>query len=160
MRSTIIAVRSQTALGAAIGVAFALFTAPIGAQASPPKGTARNGAAAKPVAPPTLSGIWTGTATVPLPDSAIVVPVIYTFTQAGTTIGGTAVVPGQGSGAISNVIRTGTRLQFRVTAPENRLLDHDGTFAADGSLEGMVNMNNQPVAKFKIAPKAAAKPAK
>ena len=160
MRSTVIALCSRTSLCAAIGVVFALNTAPLSAQSPAPKSAAKNGAAAKPMAPPALTGVWTGTATVPLPDSAIVVPVIYTFTQAGTTIGGTAVVPGQGSGAISNVIRTGTRLQFRVMAPENRLLEHDGTFAADGSLEGMVNMNNQPVAKFKISPKPAPKPAK
>lgn len=105
-----------------------------------------------------LVGTWTGTATVPLPDSSIVVPVIYTFTQTGSTLGGTAVVPGQGSGTISNVSRDGARLQFRVTAPEGRLLEHDGKVGADGSIEGVVNMDNQPLAKFKIAPKAAAKP--
>ena len=109
---------------------------------------------------PTLVGTWTGTATVPLPDSSIVVPVIYNFTQATGAIGGTAIVPGQGSGTISNVSRDGARLQFRVTAPEGRLLEHDGKFGADGSVEGVVNMDNQPIAKFKIAPKRPAKPAK
>ncbi len=110
--------------------------------------------------PSTLVGTWTGTATVPLPDSAIVVPVIYTFTQTGSTIGGTAIVPGQGSGTISNVARDGARLQFRVTAPEGRLLEHDGTFGADGALEGVVNMDKQPLAKFKIVAKPPARPAK
>jgi hypothetical protein len=106
---------------------------------------------------PSLVGTWTGTATVPLPDSSIVVPVIYTFTQTGSTIGGTAIVPGQGSGTISNVARDGARLQFRVTAPEGRLLEHDGKVGADGSIEGVVNMDKQPLAKFKIAPKSAPK---
>jgi hypothetical protein len=54
------------------------------------------------------------------------------------------------------VVRTGSRLRFRVTAPEGRLLEHDGTFGADGALEGMVNMDNLPVAKFRIAPKKSA----
>ncbi|MCC6244640.1 MAG: hypothetical protein IT353_17480 [Gemmatimonadaceae bacterium] len=142
-----------------LGVVAALCGPSLHAQSAAPKAKA-GAVGAKAAVAPALAGVWTGTATVPLPDSAIVVPVIYTFTQSGTTIGGTAVVPGQGSGAISNVTRSGARLQFRVTAPENRLLEHDGTFAADGSLEGMVNMNNQPVAKFKIAPKPTPKPAK
>ncbi len=101
-----------------------------------------------------LIGGWTGTATVPLPDSVIVVPVLYTFTQSGTTISGQAMVPGQGTGPISNVVLTGKQVRFRVTAPEGRLLEHDGTFGADGSIEGMVNMDKQPIAKFKIAPRA------
>lgn len=96
-------------------------------------------------------GTWIGTATVQLGDSTITVPVTYNFTQSGAAIGGTAMVPGQGTGPISNVVRDGTRIQFRVTAPENRLLEHDGTVAADGSsMEGMVNFNNAPIAKFKI----------
>ena len=107
-----------------------------------------------------LVGTWTGTATVPMPDSAIVVPVFYTFTQTAGTVSGTAMVPGQGTGTISNVTRDGTRLQFRVTATEGRLLEHDGKFGADGSLEGLVNMDNQPVAKFKIMRKPLATPAK
>jgi hypothetical protein len=160
MRSPALVLRSRSSLCAVVGVVAALCSVPAGAQTSTPKSAARGTPAAKAATAPTLTGVWTGTATVPLPDSAIVVPVIYTFSQTGTTIGGTAIVPGQGSGAISNVMRSGARLQFRVTAPENRLLEHDGTFAADGSIEGMVNMNNQPVAKFKIAPKPAAKPAK
>lgn len=121
--------------------------------------TAKSAKTAK-AAMPALVGTWTGTATVPLPDSSIVVPVIYTFTQATGAIGGTAIVPGQGSGTISNVSRDGARLQFRVTAPEGRLLEHDGKFGADGSVEGVVNMDNQPIATFKIAPKRPAKPAK
>jgi hypothetical protein len=105
---------------------------------------------------PTLVGTWTGTATVPLPDSSIVVRDL----QLWRLVPGTAIVPGQGSGTISNVSRDGARLQFRVTAPEGRLLEHDGKFGADGSVEGVVNMDNQPIAKFKIAPKPPAKPAK
>jgi hypothetical protein len=66
-------------------------------------------------------------------------------------------VPGQGTGPISNVVVTGKRVRFRVTAPEGRLLEHDGTFGADGSIEGMVNMDGQPIAKFKIAPRKDSK---
>jgi hypothetical protein len=104
-----------------------------------------------------LLGGWSGTATVPLPDSVIVVPVLYTFTQSGTTISGQAMVPGQGTGPISNVVLTGKQVRFRVTAPEGRLLEHDGTFGADGSIEGMVNMDKQPIAKFRIAPRKDSK---
>lgn len=136
-----------------------LSAVPVAAQ-SKPNGSSKGAAKPSAASPsPSLVGTWTGTATVPLPDSSIVVPVIYTFTQTGSTIGGTAIVPGQGSGAISNVARDGTRLQFRVTAPEGRLLEHDGKVAADGTIEGVVNMDNQPLAKFKIAPKAAPKTA-
>ncbi len=139
---------------AAVGGLLAFTTlAPVTGSAQPSAKSTRT-----PSSPAPLVGTWTGTATVPLPDSAIVVPVIYTFTQTGSTIGGTAVVPGQGSGAISNVARDGTRLQFRVTAPEGRLLEHDARMAADGTIEGVVNMDNQPLAKFKIAPKAAVRP--
>ena len=137
---------ARAAVGAFVAL-LALSAAPAAAQ---PKAKA-----SAPGTSPSLVGTWTGTATVPLPDSSIVVPVIYTFTQSGTTIGGTAIVPGQGSGTISNVARDGTRLQFRVTAPEGRLLEHDGKVGADGSIEGVVNMDNQPLAKFKIAPKPA-----
>ncbi len=104
-----------------------------------------------------LIGGWSGTATVPLPDSVIVVPVLYTFTQSGATIAGQALVPGQGTGPISNVVLTGKQVRFRVTAPEGKLLEHDGTFGADGSIEGMVNMDKQPIAKFKIAPRKDSK---
>lgn len=102
---------------------------------------------------PALVGTWIGKATVQLGDSTIVVPVTYNFTQAGTVVGGTALVPGQGTGPISNVIREGTRVRFRVTAPEARLLEHDGKFGTDGTIEGIVNLNDLPVAKFKINPK-------
>lgn len=98
----------------------------------------------------TINGSYAGTATVPLGDSTIVVPVSYTFAQGGAS--GTAIVPGQGSGAISNVVRTGNRLRFRVTAGDNKQLEHDGTVATDGSIEGFVNLDNKPVAKFRIAP--------
>jgi len=124
------------------------------------KTTAKSKIPAASVAAPSLIGAWSGTATVPLPDSAVVVPVFYTFTQTGAIVGGSAMVPGQGSGPISNVVRDGARIQFRVTAPEARLLEHDGKFGADGAIEGLVNMNNQPVAKFRIAPKPTAKPVK
>lgn len=112
------------------------------------------GTSAKSTATP-LVGTWVGTATVPLPDSAIVVPVTYTFTQAGTVIGGMAMVPGQGAGPITNVVRDGASLKFRVTAPENRLLEHDVKIGADGTIEGMVNLNNQPIAKIKVTFKPA-----
>ncbi len=109
-------------------------------------------------ATPSILGGWVGKATVPLPDSTIIVPVLYNFVQTGGSIGGTALVPGQGSGPISNVVLNGTHVQFRVTAPEGKLLEHDGTFNADGTIEGMVNLDNAPIAKFKIAPKPPASP--
>ena len=140
------------ALLALLSAARPLVVVPLAAQSKPPINRAppiTTGAA--------LIGGWTGTATVPLPDSVIVVPVVYTFTQSGTTISGQAMVPGQGTGPISNVVRTGKQVRFRVTAPEGRLLEHDGTFGADGSIEGMVNLDNQPIAKFKIAPRKDSK---
>lgn len=112
------------------------------------------------VAAPTLVGTWSGSATVPLGDSTIVVPVTYTFIENGAAISGTAMVPGQGTGPIANVVRDGQRLRFRVTAPEGKLLEHDGAFGMDGAIEGMVNLDNLPVAKFRIAPRRAAPPAK
>ena len=130
-----------------------VMSATLAAQRSAKPSAKRNAKAPAQVAEPSLIGTWMGTATVPLPDSVITVPVLYTFVQTATAIGGTAFVPGQGSGAVSNVVRDGARVRFRVSAPEGRMLDHDGTFVADGSIEGMVNLNNQPVAKFKIHPK-------
>lgn len=134
-------------------VLLAATAAPLAAQSATkkPASASMSGKAVTKVAP--LSGTWVGTASVPLGDSSIVVPVTYSFTGSGATIGGMAMVPGQGSGPISNVVQDGARVQFRVTAPEARLLDHDGRVGADGSIEGMVNMNNLPVAKFKIAAK-------
>lgn len=109
--------------------------------------------AASTVPAPPVVGTWTGTASVPLKDSTIVVPVIYTFTQTAGTVAGTAMVPGQGSGPISNFVRDGAKVQFRVTAPEGKLLEHDGKFGADGAIEGLVNLDNLPIAKFRIVPK-------
>ena len=145
--------RVTCAVAAAFGVivAGAATAAPLAAQAKSAK-TAVPASLA-----PVLIGGWSGTATVPLPDSVIVVPVLYTFTQLGTLIGGQALVPGQGTGPISNVVLTGKQVRFRVTAPEGKLLEHDGTFGADGSIEGMVNMDKQPIAKFKIAPRKDSK---
>lgn len=135
----------------AIVVTVSLVTTTMGAQPKAKgKIPAKGSAAPKPAL---LIGTWVGTATVPLKDSSLVVPVTYTFTQSGTVIAGTAMVPGQGSGPIANVVRDGTHLKFRVTAPEGKLLEHDGTFSTDGSIEGMVNLDNLPVAKFKIAPR-------
>lgn len=124
----------------------ALSTAPLAAQ------SAKRAAVPAAAALPSLIGTWSGTATVPLPDSAIVVPVSYTFTETPSGIGGSAIVPGQGFGPISNVVRNGKNVRFRVTVKEN-LLDHDGTIAPDGTLEGIVNLKGAPVAKFRIAPK-------
>ena len=100
-----------------------------------------------------IAGAWAGTATVPMKDSSIVVPVMYTFTESSGSIGGVAMVPGQGSGAISNFVRAGARVQFRVTAPEGKLLEHDGTIGSDGAIEGLVNRDKLPIAKFRITPK-------
>jgi len=105
-----------------------------------------------------IVGTWSGTATVPLKDSSIVVPVVYTFTQGGTAVGGTAMVPGQGAGPISDVVRNGDRLSFNVSAPEGKVLEHDGAFTADGAIEGMVHLDKQPVAKFRITPKKGETP--
>jgi hypothetical protein len=139
-------------------IAFSLVSAgPLVAQ---PKAKLTAKSVGKAAATPALVGAWSGTAIVPLPDSAIVVPVFYTFTETTGTIGGTALVPGQGSGPISNVVRTGSHVQFRVTAPENKLLEHDGVFGADGAIEGMVQLDKQPVAKFRIVPRPPNKPAK
>jgi hypothetical protein len=125
---------------------------------TPLSAQSKRATAAAPAATPTVVGAWMGTATVPLPDSAIVVPVLYTFTQSGPAIAGTAMVPGQGTGPISNVVQSGRSLKFRVTAPEGRLLEHDGAFAADGSIAGMVNLDKQPIASFKITMRPTAKP--
>ena len=118
-----------------------------------PLAAQRGGKTPPAAAAPNMVGTWTGTATVPLKDSTIVVPVIYNFTQSAGTIGGMAMVPGQGQGPISNVVRDGAKVQFRVTAPEGRLLEHDGKFGADGAIEGMVNLDKLPIAKFRIVPK-------
>jgi hypothetical protein len=130
-----------------------LVAVPLAAQVKP-----KNNRATRATAGVALIGGWTGTATVPLPDSVIVVPVLYTFTQAGTAVTGQAMVPGQGTGPISHVVLSGKQVRFRVTAPEGKLLEHDGTFGADGSIEGMVNLDKQPIAKFKIAPRPSAPP--
>jgi hypothetical protein len=138
-----------------------VLSAPLAAQATA-KSAAKGPSAAKGA---DISGSYAGTAMVPLGDSTIVVPVSYLFTGTAPSIGGTAMVPGQGTGSISHVVRDGQKLRFRVTAPENKLLEHDGVIAANGSIEGFVNLDNKPVAKFKIAPgalpapKATGKPA-
>ena len=143
--------RVMLSIATAIGTAMAsaAIAAPLAAQSKSVKAVVS--------ATPVLLGGWSGTATVPLPDSVIVVPVLYTFTQLGNTIAGQAMVPGQGTGPISNVVVNGKQVRFRVTAPEGKLLEHDGTFGADGSIEGMVNMDKQPIAKFKIAPRKDSK---
>jgi len=105
---------------------------------------------------PALVGLWSGTATVQIGDSTITVPVNYTFTQAGSAVAGTAMVPGQGAGPIGNVVRDGKRLRFRVTAPEGRQLEHDGAFVGDDAIEGIVTLDSLPVAKFRIAAKRGA----
>ena len=103
-----------------------------------------------------VQGAWSGTATVQLGDSTITVPVMYTFVSSSGSTTGTAVVPGQGSGQISHVVRDGARVRFRVTAPENRLLEHDGQMTGDQLIEGMVFMDQKPLAKFRITPAKAA----
>lgn len=141
------------ALLALLSAARPLVAVPLAAQAK-----SQNSRATPATAGAALIGGWSGTATVPLPDSVIVVPVLYTFTQAGTAVTGQAMVPGQGTGPISHVVLSGKQVRFRVTAPEGKLLEHDGTFGADGSIEGMVNLDKQPIAKFKITPRPSAPP--
>ena len=138
-----------------VALSIAVAAAPAGAQ---PKSKARSVADTT-----TLTGTWNGKATVPLGDSTIVVPVSYTFTLTGGTVGGSAMVPGQGMGQISNVVRDGARVKFRVTlsaevgAGEVRQLEHDGTITATRDMEGMVHMKEKPIASFKISPIKAAK---
>lgn len=128
-----------------------------GAQASKP--ASRTAKTAKSVAQPpakALAGQWAGTVTVKLGDSTIVAPVFYTFVDSAGATTGTAMVPGQGTGPISNYARTGDTIRFRVTAKQAeklRLLEHEGKLDAGGALEGMVTLENKPVAKFRIAPK-------
>jgi hypothetical protein len=62
-------------------------------------------------------------------------------------------IPGQGSGPISNVVRSGSTIRFRVTvtqAEKQGLLEHDAKVGADGAIEGMVNLDNKPIAKFRV----------
>lgn len=107
-----------------------------------------------------VAGQYAGTVTVQLGDSTIVAPVFYTFADsAGATVG-SAMVPGQGTGPVSHFVRTGDAVRFRVTAKQAdklRLLEHDAKVAADGVMEGMVNLDGKPVAKFRIVPKKDAK---
>lgn len=138
--------RSITLAGYAAAFSI-LATAPLAAQAKAAKKTSAV------VAKPSIVGAWAGTATVPLKDSTIVVPVLYNFTESAGTIGGMAMVPGQGQGAISNFVRTGAHVQFRVTAPEGKLLEHDGQVGTDGAIEGLVNLDKLPIAKFRITQK-------
>jgi hypothetical protein len=126
-------------------------SAPAGARTGTGSGGSK-GSASKPAE--AITGSYAGTATVQLGDSTIVVPVSYQFTGTAPAITGTAMVPGQGTGAISHVVRQGTTLRFRVTAGEGKLLEHNGTIAANGAIEGFVNLDGQPVAKFRIAPGA------
>ncbi len=91
-----------------------------------------------------------------LGDSTIVAPVFYTFVDSAGATAGTAMVPGQGTGPISNYVRAGDVVRFRVTAKQAekiRLLEHEGTMDAGGALDGMVSLDGKPVAKFRIAPK-------
>lgn len=140
---------SATGLFAMAGVA--------GAQTSKPASkAARTGKSAAQPPVRVLAGQWAGTVTVKLGDSTIVAPVFYTFVDSAGATTGTAMVPGQGTGPISNYARTGDTIRFRVTAKQAeklRLLEHQGTLDAGGALEGMVTLDNKPVAKFRIAPK-------
>lgn len=101
-----------------------------------------------------LIGTWMGLVTVSINDTTLQVPVSYTFTQTSSGIAGTAVVPGQGQGAINSVEREGSRVRFRVTVTTNdatRQLHHEGTLNGT-TFEGAVHMDAQLVAKFKLSP--------
>lgn len=141
--------RSHAVTALALLALLALPGAPL--QAQPKKGSTPRTASDK--AAPSLVGTWSGTATVAFGDSSLTVPVVYTFTQDGTAIGGTAMVPGQGTGPISEVVRAGSQLTFRVGAPEGKVLDHEGAFTGDGAIEGTVKLDKQPVARFRITTK-------
>jgi hypothetical protein len=121
--------------------------------------TAQKPAASKPdTTAAALVGTWSGNVTVPFGDSTIVAPVTYAFVKGPSGLAGTAAVPGQGSGTISNVVRTGARVQFRVTvtpapgapAAPPRKMEHDATLGPDGTLDGLVSLDGQPMAKFKV----------
>lgn len=162
---------NRRTLNVSIPLAALLLTpALLRAQPAVTKAAPRTAATAKTTAP-ALVGKWAGTASVPLGDSTITVPVFYTFEQSGSTVGGSAMVPGQGQGPISAVTVSGTKVRFTVTATANpakpvpgkpapppptpKALEHDGAFTADGAIEGFVNLDKQPVAKFRIAPSKA-----
>jgi hypothetical protein len=151
------AARAGRRLGPATLAALVLLSAPAAAQAGGGAGgkKAPSATRASAVVTPSLVGSWSGTATIPLKDSSIVVPVLYTFTQAAASapIVGTAMVPGQGSGPISHVVREGTQVRYRVTAPEGRVLEHDATLSADGVLDGTVSMDGKPLARFRVTPR-------
>ena len=140
-------------------LAGAALIAPLSAQ------SAKGAASGKPAKAhgPAVAGQYAGTVTVQLGDSTIMAPVFYTFTDsAGTTIG-TAMVPGQGTGPVSHFVRSGDGVRFRVTAKQAdkmRLLEHDAKVGADGAVEGMVNLDGKPVAKFRIVPSMPKKDAK
>jgi hypothetical protein len=105
-----------------------------------------------PATPATLAllvGSWSGTATIPLKDSSIVVPVTYTFTREGSAISGSAFVPGQGTGPIAALKHDSSSVRFTVIAPQGAL-EHQGTVLRDGAIEGMINLDKLPVAKFRI----------
>lgn len=138
------------------GVAGAQTAKPAPRSPSKPGKSASAGTSAVASAARPLTGQWAGTVTVKLGDSTIVAPVFYTFVDSAGATGGSAMVPGQGTGPISNYARTGEMIRFRVTAKQAekiRLLEHEGTLGADGALEGMVSLDSKPVAKFRIAPK-------
>ncbi len=122
------------------------------AQPASPRAGAGKSKAGAPATANGLTGSYAGMATVPLGDSTLVVPVRYVFTGVAPAITGTALVPGQGSGTISQVVRDGAKVRFRVIAGEGKLLEHDGVVAANGSIEGVVNLDGKPVATFRIAP--------
>ncbi len=123
--------------------------------------TAQKPAASKPdTTAGALVGTWAGNVTVPFGDSTIVAPVTYVFVKGASGLAGTASIPGQGTGTISNVVRTGARVQFRVTvapmpapgvtAAAPRHAEHDAKLGADGALDGLVSLDGQPMAKFRI----------
>lgn len=146
---------SVTGVIAMAGVAGAQSAKPVSKSPSPAGKYAKSARAEKSTVK-SIAGQWAGTVTVKLGDSTIVAPVFYTFVDSAGATGGSAMVPGQGMGPISNYVRTGDAIRFRVTAKQAeklRLLEHGGTLGADGALEGMVTLESKPVAKFRIAPK-------
>jgi len=128
--------------------------------AAPPAAKAAPATKAGQAALAALVGTWTGTASIPLKDTSLVLPVTYTFTEGPTGITGTGFVPGQGGGPITGIVRDSTHIRFTVTAtqtpargappPVPSVLEHEGTVLKDGSMEGMINLNKLPVAKFVI----------
>ncbi len=92
-------------------------------------------------------GTWTGT--VDLLDGSQSIPAEYRFTKTGEQLGGTATATGQGTGDMSAVSQTGDKVHWTVVLPQGVFV-HDGTLKTTGTLEGVILLEDLPVASFKL----------